>query len=563
MSTHAPDLSTLSRRSPGPSPAPAPGPAPIPRPPSRWKTRILLPCAVLAAAAALLLYTARDALTPALPVTVVPVVPLAPDDDDPAEPFASPAATEVVAQASGWLEPDPFPIHVSALAEGVVSEVLVLEGDRVEAGQVVARMIDDEARLALAAAEADLAQAIGMVAAAEAELAAAQAAWDNPIERTRAVTVAEAQLAEARADLARHPAEIAAEEAKLAELRDELDRKSKLDDSGAVSAGDLARLARRVEAQQAVLDAHIALTPIREAKVQQAEAELAAAREALRLRIEETRALAAAKAALAQAKAAQMRAEAARDAAALRLERMQVRAPVAGVVLSRLAAPGTRLMPGGGSMALGADGGGAARGDSPRAGGYAVSLYDPARLQVRADVPLADAARLTVGAPAEITVEALPNTTFRGRISRILGEANIQKNTLQVKIAIENPDPRLRPEMLARVRIMGAHPLPDGGGRGEDSRTPAAGGTTRLFAPRSALLNLSGSGAHVWVADRADSAARRREITLGRASTAGGQWVEIASGLHPGDLIITSDPSRLRDGQRIRITPAPGTPGAR
>ena len=52
-----------------------------------------------------------------------------------------------VTEAAGWLEADPFPIYVPALAPGIVKEVLVLEGEPVEAGQVVVRMIDDDARL--------------------------------------------------------------------------------------------------------------------------------------------------------------------------------------------------------------------------------------------------------------------------------------------------------------------------------------------------------------------------------------------------------------------------------
>lgn len=563
MTTSAPDLSTLSRRTSAPSQAPAAGSA-VPRPPSRWKTRVLVPAVVLLSAAGLLLYTARDALAPATPVTVVPVVQRAAETetDVPASSAASaPAAGEVIAQASGWLEPDPFPINVSALAEGVVSEVLVLEGDRVEAGQVVARMVADDARLALAAAEADLAEAAAMVAQAEADLAAAQAQWDNPYERTRAVAMAEAVLAEATADLERHPAEIAVERARLAELEDELERKSRLVDTGAVSRGELARLAQRVEAQRAMLDTHVAMHGIREAKVRQAEADLAAAKEGLRLRIEETRALAAAKSVLERARAAHARAQTARDEAALRLERMEIRAPASGVVMARLAAPGTRLMPGGGDMGLGDE---LPRGDSPRAGGYAVRLYDPSRLQVRADVPLADAGRLSVGQAAEVTVEALPHTTFRGRVTRLLGEANIQKNTLQVKVAIEDPDPRLRPEMLARVRIFAATPSGNGGAA-DVAGAASTSGPQRLFVPRSAVVR-TGDTAHVWLADRSGGSptARRTSVQIGRGVVGAvgeggeGEWVEVAAGVHPGDLIITSDPSALRDGRRIRITQIAG-----
>jgi len=545
------DLATLTRGPAPGSPAAPPRPS-VPRPPSRWKSRILVPGVILAAAGALLLYTARDALRPAIPVAVVPVVqrePAAPTAAT-AAPTASPAPSraEVIAQAAGWVEPDPFPINISALTDGVVREVLVLEGDAVEPGQVVARLVDDDARLALAAARAERDRRAADLALAEADLAAAQTRWDNPVDRTRDVAAAESALARARAELEKLPADLAAEEARLAEVLDELERKRPLADTGAVSRGELARLERRAAAQRAALDALRATRPILESRLRAAEADLAAAKENLRLRIDEARALAAARAAADQARAMLAAAEADLAAAQLRLERTEIRSPVAGVVLSRLAAPGTRLMPGGGDAGLGE----AIRGDSPTSGGYAVRLYDPARLQVRVDVPLADAGKLSIGQTAEITAEVLPNRTLRGRITRILGEANLQKNTLQVKVAIDDPPPALRPEMLARVRFFGS-----GEAVATTSASPSTAATPALFVPTSALINRNGTTAQIWIADRRARApvATLRTVTLGPATHDG--WTETTAGLHPGDLVITSDPTPLHAGARIRITQPP------
>ena len=54
--------------------------------------------------------------------------------------------------------------------------------------------------------------------------------------------------------------------------------------------------------------------------------------------------------------------------------------------------------------------------------GAVVRLYDPARLQVRVDVPLVDAAKVGVGTAAQITTEALPNVVFRGSVTRVVHE---------------------------------------------------------------------------------------------------------------------------------------------
>src|SRR5262245_39571401 len=120
------DLRTLARTADQASGAQL---APAPRFP--WKTRVLIPGAILCVLFVLVGYTIKDALWPARAVKVVPVVVKAGAETS--------AATTV--QAPGWVEADPYPISVSALADGVVKEVLALEGHIVKAGDVVARMV--------------------------------------------------------------------------------------------------------------------------------------------------------------------------------------------------------------------------------------------------------------------------------------------------------------------------------------------------------------------------------------------------------------------------------------
>ena len=50
--------------------------------------------------------------------------------------------------SSGWIEPDPFPIHVTSLYSGVVNEVHVFEGQKVAKGQLIATLVEEDARLA-------------------------------------------------------------------------------------------------------------------------------------------------------------------------------------------------------------------------------------------------------------------------------------------------------------------------------------------------------------------------------------------------------------------------------
>jgi len=167
----------------------------IARPKARWATRLLVPAAVLLATGGLLAYAARDALQPRLEVYVAAAIPkeghtsIPPADaseatHEPAETPANAPLGPVAVQAPGWIEPAPYAVSVPALAEGVVSEVLVLEGERVEAGQVIARLIDDDARLLLRTADATVAERDTDVARARAALATAESQVE--VERTAA-----------------------------------------------------------------------------------------------------------------------------------------------------------------------------------------------------------------------------------------------------------------------------------------------------------------------------------------------------------------------------------------
>ncbi len=485
----------------------------MPMPRLRWKTRILLPGAIFLATAGTLLLAAGRALWPATPVRVVPVVVKA----------GVQAAGKVVVQAPGWVEADPFATSVSALTYGVVAEVLVLEGQPVEADQVVARLIDDDAKLGLAKAAAAAQAAQAAVAAADATLKAAAREWENPIELTRRLAIAEAELAERRADLARWPAELAAAEALAAFKEAEYLRVKPLYESDTASSIELIRAQKEYENQRAIADSTRAKKAIIEAQIAAMEAETTAAREHLRLRIGDTRMLEAAEAEFSRAKAALALAEAVRDEARLRLDRTEVRSPAAGIVMTRLVEPGSKLM---------------LDGDDMRSA-QVVRLYDPRKLQVRVDVPLADAAKVGVGQAAEVVVDVLPDRVFAGRVTRIVNEADIQKNTLQVKVAIADPASEIKPEMLARARFFAG------------AEAESAGRAQRFLLPNSVVIRQADGGAGVWLADQARNTAVPRRVTVGRANADG--WVEIETGVQPGDRIITDPWENLKAGARIRI----------
>lgn len=78
------------------------------------------------------------------------------------------------AVANGKADVEGGIIQIAARRGGVVREVLVQEGDRVVAGQILARQEDDEARLAYSRAAAEVAQAESQLAAIRVELSTAR-----------------------------------------------------------------------------------------------------------------------------------------------------------------------------------------------------------------------------------------------------------------------------------------------------------------------------------------------------------------------------------------------------
>src|SRR5690606_19755873 len=243
--------------------------------------------------------------------------------------------------------------------------------------------------------------------------------------------------------------------------------------------------------------------------------------------IEERRALDSAQAALAAAQAALAQADAARDEAQLRLDRMTIASPITGYIMRRLTSPGDKVM-----LAM----------DDVHSS-HIAHIYDPQQIQVRGDVPLADAASVFTGQRCEVVVEILPDRTFTGEVTRITHQADVQKNTLEVKVKVLDPDPLLRPEMLTRVKF-----LPDGAGSGGGAGGQAGGEGASLVLVPEAALDTAGGAARVWVVrDRRAGRGVVQPVGVSIAEApdldmrAG--WTAVRADLHVGDLLAINPPS--------------------
>lgn len=505
------NLGVLSRKSNGNSEN-----GRIPPPRFNWKTRILLPGLILGGFVALFVVTSHRAILASVAVDAEPVI---------VKSVQGPVTGAVTVQAAGWVEADPYTSYVPALADGVVREVLVLEGESVKQGQIVVRLVDDDAKLAVEVAEAKVKELEAVLTSSEADLTAAEADWNNPVERQRAIDVGTAELAESRALRKQVIAEILMEESRLEHVKSDYDRAVPLHGSTAISESELVRLRSQFSAQKAKLDSMRARHGSIKARIAGHEAELTAAKQHMKLRIKERQELDHARAQVFKSQAALKHAKTSLSQASLRLRRMEVRSPVTGVVMRRLTEPGSKLV-------MEAD-------DEHSI--QVLSVYDPDRLQVRVDVPLADAGKIGVGQPVEITVEVLPDRVFSGTVTRVLHEADIQKNTLEAKVSIAKPDPKLRPEMLARVRFLA------------NVKSDPDEVHQSIFAPQRGVHG-NGKDAYTMIVSEFDGTqgiAMRRPLKMGRLKTDG--WVNVLEGLNPGDLVITRSAEEIESGRRVRV----------
>ena len=422
----------------------------------------LLPTGILLGFALLFAVLFRDRLLPATPVETARAVAIPGETET-----VTTNSDSVIFQATGWVEPDPYSVKATALIDGVIDKVHVLEGQKVEKGELLATLIADDAKLALATAEQELKrresardahcagitrtieEMKGVQARTKSAMAVRDAAKDRleRLERSGTQAVSERDIVDARLDYERVSALVTAAESKVTEI--------------AARMNELAF--ETVSMEHMIESGRVAV-----------------------------------------------------DQAKLALERTEIRAPISGRILRLLATPGQKRM-------LGMD--------DPESSTIAI-LYDPEKLQVRVDVPLADAYQLQIGQPTRIRCNLLPDEVFRGVVTRIVGEADIQRNTLQAKVEIEDPHDALRPEMLCRVEFLEATSGPTRSSRG-----------ITLWIPQEAV-----DGEQVWVVNPDDNRVEPHVVELGETRDG---MKKVESGILPGATVVLN-PSGLREQQRVQ-----------
>ncbi len=198
-----------------------------------------------------------------------------------------------------------------------------------------------------------------------------------------------------------------------------------------------------------------------------------------------------------------------------------IRAPFDGIIVSKDAQVGEMVSP------ISAGGGFTRTGIA--------TIVDMASNEIEVDVNENYIARVRPGQEVTAVLDAYPDWKIPCRVRTIIPTADRQKATVEVRIAFDNLDPRILPDMGVKVTFLGE----------EDKLAKKA--PPRVMVPQSAVRDDGGqkivflvNGDHV----------ERHAVKVGTGS---GAQTQILAGLAPGDTVVVGGPTDLKDGEAVAI----------
>jgi RND family efflux transporter MFP subunit len=200
---------------------------------------------------------------------------------------------------------------------------------------------------------------------------------------------------------------------------------------------------------------------------------------------------------------------------------LQVRAPFAGVVVSKDAQPGEIVSP----MSAG--------GGFTRTG--IATIVDMDSREVEVDVNESYINRVKADQRVEATLDAYPDQTLAAHVINIVPTADRTKATVRVRIAFDKLEPHILPDMGIKVRFL------------DDAPVAQANAGPRIRVPATAVQR-EGGDAYVWVVS--GGRVERRAVTLGPENDGS---VEIRAGVSNGDELVSPVVQGLEDGGKVKL----------
>jgi len=213
------------------------------------------------------------------------------------------------------------------------------------------------------------------------------------------------------------------------------------------------------------------------------------------------------------------------NAAEVQLGYTTVHAPFAGVIIAKAAQPGEIVSP------ISAGGGFTRTGIG--------TIVDMDSLEIEVDVNEAYINRVQPDQPAQAVLDAYPDWTIPAHVIAIIPTADRSKATVKVRIAIEQKDPRILPDMGVRVSFL------------EDTKGGSAGAASApvlkgVLVPASAIVERNGRSV-VFVID--GERARERAVTPGQSFSD----LRLVEGLESGVRVVRTPPDDMQDGSRVAV----------
>jgi RND family efflux transporter MFP subunit len=203
------------------------------------------------------------------------------------------------------------------------------------------------------------------------------------------------------------------------------------------------------------------------------------------------------------------------------LEDTVIRAPFSGVAISKDAQPGEMVSP------VSAGGGFTRTGIS--------TIVDMASLEIEVDVNESYINRVRPGQPVTAVLNAYPEWAIPGRVITTIPAADRQKATVLVRIAFDQLDPRILPDMGVKVTF-----LREADDNGDAVRNVA-------LVPKGAV-STEGEQTYVFVVQ--GDVVDRRAVRVGGTD---GDRLEVLAGLQSGERVVVSPPAELTSGAQVTV----------
>ncbi|NET01662.1 MAG: efflux RND transporter periplasmic adaptor subunit [Sphaerospermopsis sp. SIO1G1] len=206
-------------------------------------------------------------------------------------------------------------------------------------------------------------------------------------------------------------------------------------------------------------------------------------------------------------------------AAKERLSYSQIISPITGVVAEKVTEPGNLLQP----------------------GNEVIKIADLSRIKVIVQVSELELSKVQVGQSVKVRLDAFPNETIIGRVSRISPTADPRARLIPVEVVIPNSEGKIASGLLARVNFTTQNAprvvIPE----------------TAINSKKSPKTSAQIQSSKIFIVQEQDgkTTVKQRAVTLGKKAD---DQVEILSGLQPGERYVVRSSKSLKDGETVKLS---------